>query len=334
MRIFFLNLLASFIHCNVYRIIASIAFTTILFFMLFPPLTIAYANPMEPAYTQPLPYPIIPLVLKDFYTEENSQFDPQKEKESPLNQVIFHGPRNKKQVALTFDAEMTRGMRANLLTRRVKSSYDKKIIDILNQTQTKATLFLTGMWMELYPEEVKAFAKNSLLELASHSYADTSFEGFCYGLTQISDDQGVHDIEVTQKLLQDATGVTNVYFRFPGGCYSQKDLDIVSKEGLTVVHWDVSGVDGFNYNVNTIERAVIDRVQNGSIIILHMNGAPTAPKTADALPIIIATLKARGYAFVKVSELLAKPIVAIRRQPTSIIQDFIVFENLASKNKN
>ncbi len=43
---------------------------------------------------------------------------------------------------------------------------------------------------------------------------------------------------------------------------------------------------------------------NGSIILLHMNGTPTAPKTAEALPMIISTLKARGYEFVKVSELL------------------------------
>ena len=38
-----------------------------------------------------------------------------------------------------------------------------------------------------------------------------------------------------------------------------------------------------------------------------MNGAPTAPKTAEALPQIITILKTRGYEFVKVNELLGLP---------------------------
>ncbi len=219
------------------------------------------------------------------------------------NKIFFHGPRNKKQIALTFDAEMTDGMKRSFFSG--KPSYDPRIIDILNITHTKATLFLTGMWTELYPREAYSFGQNPLFEIGSHSYADTSYDGYCYGLKQISDKQGAVDIETTQRILKDIVGVDNKIFRFPGGCYGQKDLEIVeNQEHLQIVHWDVVGADGFNQNAYSVARNVIDNAQNGSIVVLHMNGAPTSPKTADALPIIISELRSRGFEFVKVSELL------------------------------
>lgn len=217
--------------------------------------------------------------------------------------IFFHGARDKKQIALTFDAEMTDGMKKAFSAGT--PSYDPRIIQILEATQTKATLFLTGMWTELYPQEAHSFGQNPLFEIGSHSYADTSYDGYCYGLKQISDAQGFVDIQRTQKILKDIVGVDNKLFRFPGGCYGQKDLDIVEKRAhLIIVHWDVVGGDGFNQNPSSIVKNVVDNAQNGSIIVLHMNGKPTAPKTGDALPLIIDQLKQKGFEFVKVSELL------------------------------
>jgi peptidoglycan/xylan/chitin deacetylase (PgdA/CDA1 family) len=79
---------------------------------------------------------------------------------------------------------------------------------------------------------------------------------------------------------------------------------VIRQAGLTVVHWDVVGEDGFNLNTQEIVTNVVHNTQNGSIIVLHMNGAPTAPKTGDALPEIISQLQAKGFTFVKVSEML------------------------------
>ncbi len=241
---------------------------------------------------------------EDLYVERGSPYDNRTISASESAKVIFHGPRDKKRIALTFDAEMTDGMKANLISGRVKSSYDKRIIDTLKQTNTKATLFLTGMWIELYPKETEEFSQNSLFELGSHSYTDSSYHGFCYGLNQVPKTVKIEDIGATEKLLREHGNFDNRIFRFPGGCYSPDDVKLVNDAGDAVVHWDVSGSDGFNQNTAQIERNIVDNVQNGSIIILHMNGEPTAPKTAEALPVIISTLKAKGFEFVKVSELL------------------------------
>jgi peptidoglycan/xylan/chitin deacetylase (PgdA/CDA1 family) len=242
------------------------------------------------------------------YTELNQTLDGRLDINPFIKeQVILHGPRNKKEIALTFDAEMTEAMKENYLSGRVKSSYDDTIITILNQTQTEATLFLTGMWIELYPSVVATLSANPLFELGSHSYADTSYAGYCYGLPSLPNTLHIEDIGATEKLLREVAHIDNRLFRFPGGCYTENDVKLVGQTGDMIVHWDVEGDDGFNSDAWQIAQNVINHVQNGSIILLHMNGAPTAPKTAEALPIIIQSLKEKGYTFVKVSELLGLP---------------------------
>lgn len=239
----------------------------------------------------------------DAYTERGSPYDNRTIGSQSAN-VIFHGPRDKKEVALTFDAEMTDGMRANLLSGAVKGSYDQRITDTLIQTNTKATLFLTGMWIELYPKETEQLSQNPLFEIGSHSYTDSSYAGFCYGLKQIPSTLRIEEIGATEKLLREHAHIDNKLFRFPGGCYTPDDVKLVNQANDTVVHWDIVGADGFNTNTQQIVKNVVDNVQNGSIVVLHMNGAPTAPKTAEALPEIIKGLRARGFEFVKVNELL------------------------------
>jgi len=224
--------------------------------------------------------------------------------DSNLVPVVFSGSRKTKKIALTFDADMTYSMRQNIISRVSKGAYDRRITYILQKTNTQATLFLTGLWIENYPEDAKILAKNPLFELANHSYSHPAFYGYCYGLSQIAKDGARKEIRLTQKLLKSVAGVEGIFFRFPGGCYSQKDVNVAESEGLVVVAWDVVGGDGFNYNAESIKRNVIDKTTNGSIIVLHMNGAPNAPRTADTLFEIIEQLKNKGFEFVKLSELL------------------------------
>lgn len=220
------------------------------------------------------------------------------------NEIVFHGSREKKQIALTFDADMTPGMKELLLSKRVKSYYDKDLIAELKSSNTKATIFVTGMWIELYPDVARELAADSLFELGNHSYSHPSFAGYCYGLRQIPVKEDETEIQKTQLLLKTITGNENKLFRFPGGCYSPETEGIVKKTGLTIIQWDVAGQDGFNDNAAAIENNILPHVTNGSIIVLHFNGYPNEPKTAEILPDVISQLKKEGYEFVKVSDLL------------------------------
>lgn len=219
-------------------------------------------------------------------------------------QIVFNGPRSKKQVALTFDADMTPQMKYDLESGSVASYFDWELINTLNETGTKSTLFLSGMWIESYLDEARELARNPLFELANHTYSHQGFEGTCFGLSPVDPAEKHNELIKTQRLLKSITGVDNKLFRFPGGCYSQEDLKLLKYNNLLAIQWDAPGQDGFNNSVASIIANVLNNVRNGSIIVLHMNGYPNEPVTAQALPFIIATLKQQGYEFVTVSELL------------------------------
>ena len=93
-------------------------------------------------------------------------------------------------------------------------------------------------------------------------------------------------------------------FRFPGLCFEKDDVEKIEAQGYIVIGGDVDAGDGFQKSAMKIVSNVLAHVRPGSIVILHMHGGPNAPETANALPEIIANLRSRGYAFVKVSDLL------------------------------
>ncbi len=211
------------------------------------------------------------------------------------------GPSDKPRVALTFDADMTAGMKRRLDAHLVSSWYNQEVINILEKNQTKATLFLTGMWVEVYPKEAKALAQNPLFEIGSHSYSHPAFHWPCYTLRRIGQNEKGTEIDKTQAILK-SIGVENSLFRFPGGCHSKDDSDLVNSRGISIVNWDVSSTDAFNQNTDRIVKGVVGKVKNGSIVVFHLHGGPNAPKTAPALEQIIPKLKDRGFEFVQVSE--------------------------------
>jgi peptidoglycan/xylan/chitin deacetylase (PgdA/CDA1 family) len=233
--------------------------------------------------------------------------------------IVSHGERVRKEVALTFDADMTPWMLENLKDGTTPSLYDKRITEFLEQTNTKATLFLTGMWIEAYRDDAAKLAANPIFELANHSYSHPSFDGFCYGLPQMEPGHESEEVMKTQEMLFALTHKQNTLFRFPGGCYSKENLSFMQSKGITAIQWDVAGEDGFATNTAAVENNVISNVHNGSIIVLHMNGAPNDPVTADALPAIVTRLKEEGYTFVTVSELITRPSKSIKLSLNQLI---------------
>lgn len=213
-------------------------------------------------------------------------------------------PPSQKKVALTFDADMTREMKRDLESSRVSSWYNKELINVLQKHEVKATLFVTGLWAETYPRETKELAKNTLFEIGNHSYDHHAYTSNCYHLPWISDDKDEEDIAKSQEVLTSILGRKPVLFRFPGLCHEDVDVATVSQHGLVTIDGDVTADDGFTHNTQKIIDEVLNNVKNGSIVVAHMNGGIIAPQTDEAIDIIIPALKARGYTFVTVSELL------------------------------
>jgi peptidoglycan/xylan/chitin deacetylase (PgdA/CDA1 family) len=241
-----------------------------------------------------------PLITLDVTVESQTK----DKKYTLIEGIVTHGSREKKTIALTFDGDMTPSMVKSLKSGRTRTYDDTRITDALVQSETKATFFLTGLWIEQYPEQTRMLATNPLFELANHSYSHPAFTDNCYNLPHVPQTQYTFEITKTQQLLQQYGNVTTKYFRFPGGCSNHDSLNLIKKEELMIVHWDVAADDGFNSNTNQIVDNVVSQTQNGSIIVMHLGGETNTPKTAEALPRIVDRLKKKGYTFLTISELL------------------------------
>ena len=91
-------------------------------------------------------------------------------------------------------------------------------------------------------------------------------------------------------------------FRPPQGRINSALTKIVRDRDYIVILWSVDPQDWRNPPVGTIVDDVVKNVRPGSIILLHDGKYPSS--TPEALYFIIDSLKARGYEFVTVSELL------------------------------
>ena len=233
--------------------------------------------------------------------------------------VIKNGPRDTKNIAITFDADMTYTMLDMLRSGKVNSWYNKPVKEYLDKEQVKFTVFLTGLWVKTYPKEAREIAKDPLVEIGNHSYSHPAFSANCFGLPMVERKFAEDEVESAQKIIIKETGVIPEIFRFPGGCYENVDVKTITRLGLKIIHWDVVGEDAFNYNADSIAENIKQKTHNGSIIVLHLNKGVFAPKTYDALIKAIPYLKGKGYHFVKISELLTD-----NKIEDGLNQDFLV----------
>jgi peptidoglycan/xylan/chitin deacetylase (PgdA/CDA1 family) len=196
-----------------------------------------------------------------------------------------HGDRSRPYIALTFDACQSTNQPAG---------YDEAIIQILTQTGTPATLFLGGLWMQRHPAQTRALAANPLFELGNHSWSHADFSHLT--AEEI-------DLERTQKSMLRLTGREPTLFRFPYDVDTPEALAVVSRHGLRAISGDIlSGDPDPNISARAMVKAITSQVQNGSIVIMHMNS--WGWHTAEALPAVIRQLRQQGYTLVTVSQLL------------------------------
>jgi peptidoglycan/xylan/chitin deacetylase (PgdA/CDA1 family) len=230
-----------------------------------------------------------------------------------LPRVVNNGPRTGNKVALTFDADMTTAMKAQLASGAVRSYANVPIIDMLERRQVKATFFLTGMWVEQYPTLTDRLAANPNFELANHSYGHQGFTANCYSLGQVPSNLMTEDVAKTFRVIEPHHGRQTRYFRFPGLCHDGAALSALAPLGVTVVDGDVVSGDPFATAYQPIVRAVLSKVQPGSVVIMHVTEA-NAQFTDEALPLILAGLAEKNLVPATLSEVLG-PSSSPQRRP-------------------
>lgn len=201
----------------------------------------------------------------------------------PIRNVEMHEPA----VALTFDACATRSHRYG---------FDRKVFDVLKREGLPATIFVSGRWVEGHPDVMAELSADPLIEFGDHSYDHPH-------MSRLPVARIVEEIDQTEAALA-KYGKRSVAFRPPFGEWSSRLIYVVQDLQLPTVTWDVvSGDPSARTTIQGMIRNVVPKARAGSIIVFHINGRGL--KTAEALPAIVRDLRARGFRFVHLSELMA-----------------------------
>lgn len=169
-----------------------------------------------------------------------------------------------------------------------------EILEILALHDVKVTFFMTGGWIEKYPEDVKAIYEAGHV-LGNHGENHKH-------MSQLKKEANIEEIQKAHDKVKELLGVEMNLFRAPYGDYDNDVIDTANEIGYHVIQWDVDSLDWKDYGVESIIKTVLDHkdLGNGSIILLH-NGAKY---TKDALEGLIVGLKEKGFKLVPVSELI------------------------------
>ena len=188
---------------------------------------------------------------------------------------------DQKKVALTFDAAWG-------------NEDTKQLMDILARHNVKVTFFMTGGWVDSYPDDVKAILEAGH-DLGNHSENHKN-------MSQLSNDEKRQEIVSVHQRVKELTGYDMFLFRPPFGDYDNDVIRTASECGYYSIQWDVDSLDWKDYGVDSIISTVCSHkhLGCGSIILCH-NGAKF---TAEALDEMITNLKGQGYEIVPVSELI------------------------------
>ena len=194
---------------------------------------------------------------------------------------IYCVDQKEKKVALSFDAAWG-------------NEDTKKILSILKKKKVHVTFFMTGGWIEKYPDDVKAIQKAGH-ELGNHSENHKQ-------MSTLSAEQCKEELMKPHEKVKKLTGVEMKVFRPPYGDYNDTLIDTANACGYYPIQWDVDSLDWKDYGVDSIIHTVLDHkhLGNGSIILCH-NGAKY---TAQALEALINGLQEKGYTLVTMSDLI------------------------------
>ncbi|MET3291865.1 UNVERIFIED_CONTAM: peptidoglycan/xylan/chitin deacetylase (PgdA/CDA1 family) [Brevibacillus sp. OAP136] len=197
--------------------------------------------------------------------------------------LIYNVETDKPQIALTFD----------------DWGSDKtvtKILDILAKYDVKATFFLRAKGVETNPNLARAMVDGGH-DVANHSYSHPV-------VTTLTPDQLQKDLVKAHQVITEAIQQKpTMLFRPPTGVVDDQMGKVISAVGYhDIAMYDVTTLDWDSKNsAADIVNGVMKQTQKGSVILLHMLDDI---HTIEALPIVIESLRKKGFVFVKMADMI------------------------------
>ena len=191
--------------------------------------------------------------------------------------ATYHGPRGRNVVALTFDDG--------------PSEYTEAFLDVLRAEHARGTFFEIGQEMPGREDAMRRILSEGD-EIGDHTVNHVEYPGY-------------FQIAGAAARIRSSTHFEPCLFRPPGGAVDSSVIDTAGALGMQTILWDVDPADWTDPGSGAVYSRVVSAAQRGSIILMHDGGGDRSG-TLAALPRIIDTLRARGYRFATVSELLGQ----------------------------
>lgn len=168
----------------------------------------------------------------------------------------------------------------------------EELIRVLDRHGVKATFFVTGDWVDRCEESVEALheAGHEIMNL-SNSYPN---------MTHLSRDNLLAEIRTASDKIQAVTGTRPSLFRAPYGAYNQELMETLDSLQMQGIRWNIDSLDWNGLSAQKMTQLVVREAEPGSILLFHV----AAAHTAQALDGILETLRAEGYTFLPVSEMI------------------------------
>lgn len=183
--------------------------------------------------------------------------------------------------------------------------YTPQMLDILKQKHVTATFFVVGVNAEQFPGLVSREYREGHL-IGNHTYTHPN-------IAALSADAAARQLNMTQRLIELATGHSTTLFRPPYNADSEPQTpdELVPIARAQGQHYVTVGerIDPRDWQKDSTPEGILAEVlnekDNGHILLLHDAGGNRAA-TIQALPQVIDTLRAQGYQFVSLSDLMGK----------------------------
>jgi peptidoglycan-N-acetylglucosamine deacetylase len=172
----------------------------------------------------------------------------------------------------------------------------EQILATLKQEKIKATFYMIGQPLKSFPE----IGKKVLAD--GHVIANHTLHHWYHRMTPLV---AQREIEDTAKIIKEVLNVETAYFRPPGGVLTNGLVEYAQKHNQSVNMWSVDSGDSHpkRPSAEAMLKTILAGATPGGIVLMHDGGGSHA-NTAKAVPQIIAKLRAQGYKFVTVPELL------------------------------
>ena len=172
--------------------------------------------------------------------------------------------------------------------------YTDELLKVMQENSVECTFFAVEFWVKKHPDYVKKIVEYGH-EMGTHSATHPY-------MSKLDKNSVIKELSSSTKAIEDITGVKVELFRAPYGDYNDNLINTATELKLYTIQWDVDSLDWKNLSASEITNRVVSRVKDGSIVLFHNQGL----HTAEAIKSIIPNLKAKGFSFVKISELIYK----------------------------